>query len=640
MGKKLILVSVLMIILTQSAWAWVYPEHREITLIAIQKLDSAQRAVLDRLWALARKGYESRLDVSVADMSQGEHPKYIDYAAFPAIAGDHSTSAENMVYNILHTDWILNVADITAWLGKGLAESTTRSERAGKLRDSDLRLLRADPEYVSRAGSNNVHFMLSRPAVSTPARAYFDSCFHEGVEINLIGTYNWYHTSALLKARRLSSETLTPDQQAALTLSMLADEAFALHFLQDAFSSGHVAGVWGNAALRKGTHDYYDENGLDVTTWQGERMVLTGDAYMRAADADRAAKTVMMSLKQVLEETTSTQGPSLYVDQPGMFTADTFNIARAMTIPARTIDPVYRDLFDQIWITTPIPGLGTGLGEIPRFRSEIGPFIGIAPAGRVSLLSGGFAPSQQTVGMVPSLEVALHIGLGMDGVLNQSGDGLVFLDLGWRLDGASSIKLQSDPAYGLFGSILAAVPSRDAFYTRLRLPFYVIPGDLIILGPLLALVAPKAMNNVIATAGAGGLIPWQTGLISPIGRFQFILGREVGVCFYGSVDGADSYLIPYDIDGSTDLALVSMRTTHFEFPILEYRPVRTFSRRQSASLVLQISAGMDIPGKVTMLEPTDIGTIDLKTTWFVGFRLAFDWRYYYARKKQTSQIAH
>jgi hypothetical protein len=300
----------------------------------------------------------------------------------------------------------------------------------------------------------------------------------------------------------------------------------------------------------------------------------------------------------------------------------------------------FRDLFERVLISTPVPGLATGLGEIPRFRSEIGPFIGIAPAGRTSLVSGGFGSTQQTIGMIPSLEVALHIGLGMDGVLNQSGDGLVFLDLGWRLDGASSIKLQSDPAYNLFGSILAAVPSRDAFYTRLRLPFYVIPGDLIILGPLLLLVAPKAMNNVVATAGAGGLIPWQTGMITPIGRFQFILGREVGVCFYGSVDGADSFLVPYDSDGSTELALVSMRTTHFEFPILEYRPLRTFSRRQSASLVFQISAGMDIPGKVTMINPTDIGTINVKTTWFVGFLLAFDWRYYYARKKQTSQIAH
>ncbi|MCX6268938.1 MAG: hypothetical protein NTW16_16555 [Bacteroidetes bacterium] len=640
MLKKILLIVFLATTLAHTSRGWVYPEHRDITLAAIQKLDSAHRALLNRLWALARTGYESRLDESVADMTQGEHPKYLDYAAFPAISGDHSTSAENLLFNVLHTDWILNVADITARLKTGLAGSTSKSERSGQLRDSDLRLLRADPEYVTRAGSNNVHFMLARPGVNTSAGAYFDSCSIEGCEINLIGTYKWFHASAIKKARRLSGETLTSEQRASLTLSALADEAFALHFLEDAFSAGHVAGVWGNAALRKGTHDYYDENGLEVTTWQGERLILTGDAYMRPEDAERAARTVMISLKQLLDAADQKSSPSVFSADPIVFTADTFNISKAIKMPFQQPDPAFRELTDALLMTTPVPGLASGLGEIPRFRSELGPFIGIAPAGRVSIISGAFGPSQLTAGMVPSLEVALHIGLGMDGVLNQSGDGLVFLDLGWRLDGASSIKLARDPSYNYFGSILAAVPSRDAFYTRLRLPFYVIPGDLFILGPLLLLVSPKAMNNVIATAGAGGLIPWQTGMITPIGRFQFILGREVGVCFYGSVDGADSFLIPYDIDGSTELALVSMRTTHFEFPVLEYRPVRTFSRRQSASLVLQISAGMDIPGKVTMLEPTNIGTIPLKTTWFVGFRLAFDWRYYYARKKQTSKVAH
>jgi hypothetical protein len=76
-----------------------------------------------------------------------------------------------------------------------------------------------------------------------------------------------------------------------------------------------------------------------------------------------------------------------------------------------------------------------------------------------------------------------------------------------------------------------------------------------------------------------------------------------------------------------------MRTTHLDFPILEYRPVRTFSKRQSASIVMQINAGVDIPGKVTMIEPADIPPVNLKPVWFAGIRIAFDWRYYYAKKK-------
>jgi len=221
----------------------------------------------------------------------------------------------------------------------------------------------------------------------------------------------------------------------------------------------------------------------------------------------------------------------------------------------------------------------------------------------------------------------------MDCILNESGDGLVFVDLGWRLDGASTIKLAYDPAYNYFGSILSAIPSREAFYTRIRMPFYLIPGDLLVLGPLLLILSPKDLTKVIARAGQGGLIPWQTGIGTPVGRFQYILGREIGTCFYGSAQGADAFLLPDATKGQGALSLISMNSTQLEFPFLEYRPMRTFSRRQSASMVVQLNAGVDIPGKVSLASPPDSGPVHAKSIWFVGVRLSFDWRYYYARKK-------
>lgn len=47
---------------------------------------------------------------------------------------------------------------------------------------------------------------------------------------------------------------------------MLADEPFALHFLEDTFASGHVSGTSGDASKRKGTHDFYGQSGLEVFT--------------------------------------------------------------------------------------------------------------------------------------------------------------------------------------------------------------------------------------------------------------------------------------------------------------------------------------------------------------------------------------
>jgi hypothetical protein len=634
MVKKPALIILIVFSFAFNSHAWVYPEHRDITLLAIQKLDSSERVVLVQLWKLARKGYENRLDVLVADATQNEHPKYLDYAAFPAIAGDHSTSAEDMLHTILNTDWILDVADVAARLKNGIAASKNRSEREGELRDSDLRLLRVDPLYVSRAGSNNVHFMLARPDVNTSANDYFATCYKEGSEVNLIGTYTWYHTSAILKARRLATESLSPEQQSTLALAMLADEAFALHFLEDGFSAGHVAGIWGIAAVRKGTHDYYDEHGLEVITWNGKRMVLTGDAYLRSSDAETAANTVLMSLVQVLEATRSSKRLMIYNDQAKVFVPDTFNIAKANITPPRKIDTAFKIIYEDILITTPVPGLATGLGEIPRFRSQLGPFIGIAPAGNFSLVSGGFGESQTRSGVIPGLEFAVHMGLGLDGVLNESGDGLVFLDLGWRQDGASSIKIESDPGYNQFGSILSAIPSREALYARIRMPFYVIPGDLLVAGPFLYFFAPKSFNKMVSTAAQGGLIPWQAGIITSAGKFQFILGREIGVYLYGTLQGADAFLVPDDRLGSDPWALVSVRSTKLDFPFFEYRPIRTFSRKQSASLVIQLHTAVDIPGKVTMVTHPEVEATKLKSVWMIGLKLGFDWRYYYSGGKK------
>ncbi|MEI7982285.1 MAG: hypothetical protein WCI71_11580, partial [Bacteroidota bacterium] len=226
------------------------------------------------------------------------------------------------------------------------------------------------------------------------------------------------------------------------------------------------------------------------------------------------------------------------------------------------------------------------------------------------------------------------------GVLNESGDGLVFLDLGARIDLRSTMKFDfnKDPTMKGFGDFVAAIPTRNAYYIRLRLPFYVIPGDLIILAPLLALTSPNTMQKVVTTAANGGLIPWQTGLPTPIGRFQFVLGREVAICLYGTGKGPDTYLVttpPDEESPEGGQGYYTMYTTRFEFPILEYRPFRTYSSRQTGSLLFQLHAGFDIPGKrVTVFAWGYEPLPETRTILYAGLRLVFDYRYYFSGKKK------
>ena len=64
-GRLFLLVSVFFVWLI--SLAWVYPEHREISLIAIYDLDPDRQQVLAELWASARLGYENRLHALSAD---------------------------------------------------------------------------------------------------------------------------------------------------------------------------------------------------------------------------------------------------------------------------------------------------------------------------------------------------------------------------------------------------------------------------------------------------------------------------------------------------------------------------------------------------------------------------------------------
>jgi len=116
-----------------------------------------------------------------------------------------------------------------------------------------------------------------------------------------------------------------------------------------------------------------------------------------------------------------------------------------------------------------------------------------------------------------------------------------------------------------------------------------------------------------------------TRIETGIGRFQFILGREIGVTLYGIGNRKDVIIVPVE-DQTT---LVNLKSTQLDFPIVEYRPFRTFSTDQSTSLVFQLTFGVDIPHGQYIIAPKYLQTPELKPIWYVSLRTAFDWRYYF-----------
>jgi hypothetical protein len=212
--------------------------------------------------------------------------------------------------------------------------------------------------------------------------------------------------------------------------------------------------------------------------------------------------------------------------------------------------------------------------------------------------------------------------------MNEGGDGLVFLDFGIRTDAPSAKDIQESQALEKLGAIAAQIPARSAYTLRLRLPFWLIPFDLLLAAPTVGLISMPTFMQMAVAAGSGGLIPWQTGIATVIGRFQFILGREVGVSFFGYGKEEDKMLIPISGVPPVQTPIVSLRSIQLEFPFLEYRPFRTFSMNQSSSMVAQLYGGVDIPTKVSVVAPAGAQEPSLRNNWFIGVRVAFDWRYY------------
>jgi hypothetical protein len=606
------LIVLLLILQMVPALAWVFPEHRDIAVLAVEQLDPDRQAQLQRLWAEARIGSESRLCEEVARTSQGAKPDCIDYAAWTAIAGDHSCSARDMLSSVLNAPWILGVARVGAKLKGQLASSARRDQRVNAVRDSDIALERSDPEYVTRATSNDAHFLLARPSVATQPEEYVRLALGPKAGLNALATYVWYHLRALYLAVAISRGNVPAGNRSVAVRAALADEAFALHFLEDSFAAGHVTGNWGNSAVRKGTHDYYSEHGVSLVTWSGHAFVAAGDAYMRPEDAERAAAAVRDSLAQLIDAFVDKVelGEGVQAESAG---PEAFDVCHESQLPSAAATRADLMTLVPIVVQTPVPALSAGRGEFPRFRAELGTFVGLSAAFRSGALSRGFGATQADVNSSAGLESAVRFGIGLEGVLNESSDGLVFAEVGAREDRHAS------------GA--AIVPGRGALTTRLRMPFWLIPGDLLLAGPVLAFTSRTALTKMAVQAANGGLIPWQAGIATRFGRLQFVFGREVSASFYDN-NSDHPFIIPTPGVPPVNLTLVALKSIQIEFPILEYRLFRTFSLNQSSGLMIQPYIGFDLPTSSSVVSPAGAPNPHLHTIITTGIRVVFDWRHY------------
>lgn len=613
------------------ASAWIYPEHRDIATEAISRLSPEDRAALEALWAEARAGYGGPLCEPLSAGDQGPRPSCIDFAALPALAGDHSCSPAQVLDTVLPSTWILGVARVSAETKAALSGAKTREERLQAAATNNLKLQVVDPEYATRAGANNAHFHL--PRNGDDVLAYVRSCIAEGTPLNALGLYAQYHIAALALAQRLAAAEIPAADRAVAARDVIALEGFSIHWLEDIYASGHSVGTWGSNAWRKGTHDYYNEFGIDTVDWKGRTVQAFGDGNMKPSDLARASAAVADSLRQLADALrpgdelgklagSFGQGPAII---------RSFDSCKEMGQPPAKGSPQMATHFQEQIERMPRPALGPGEVHVPRFRDELGPFVGAYGA-----LSGGvaFGSAAQT-SATGSVGAGLRLGFGSEGLTGSVGTGIAFLEAGFEAETAQKNSCGDAPGCAVIGTaaLFPQAPARTGLSLGMRMPFWLIPGDMLLLGPALALASPAALSKVGVEAASGGLVPWQQSFTTGAGIFQVIAGREVRVVLFGYFSDVLAVVPGGTLpDGSNPYVVVKFQSVQLEFPVLEWTPFRTFATQLTFAAQLQLGFTVGLIASQEVLYPVG-ASFSSGPSWSIWLRGTFDGRYFFGSRE-------
>ncbi len=259
------------LLLTASpARAWYFPEHVILSSDGHNELPPEVRAIIASAVADARKEGLSiceRTDLRLEDalldaplqtpmINTPKSVACVPYAALSGLAGDHSSDVAEL-RTVLTSRKGVELVSAVAYEWRRFKESARRGptslDRMSFVHELDVALYFLDPGYVTRARATRVHFR----DVGRSFDAMLGDLARDGRIDEVIARFVFHHMRSLVLAAT------------GKRTEALLDHAFAVHFLQDAFASGHL--VMSNASWAEGRdavrwrHDAFNADGLPVT---------------------------------------------------------------------------------------------------------------------------------------------------------------------------------------------------------------------------------------------------------------------------------------------------------------------------------------------------------------------------------------
>ena len=623
----------LLVVMPSPALAWIWPEHRDIAVAALNDLPAGERKALDAMWGEAQKIGGKQVCTRLVDpAAQPDDVKFgdwdtvcVDFASFPALAADHSCSSDELWADASKEPWAVKVVWVASRTKSRLASAKDPAQTEDVWSLSHLAMQYVDPRYLTRAEGNNAHFLVPRLPVEQKEtlETYLDRVLLPGADINATGLYTEYHMLALRLAALYHEAPAS--ERADLARRALLAEGVALHFLEDSFSSGHYSAIWGGAAWAKGTHDYYSTIGLTTMTWKGDLFASHGDAHMTEQDMKVAAVTVRRSLAQVASAAEGRMPLASRPLSPEEKAIEALNFCKAEHLPPPPDDLVARSATTMVLRDTPVPAGGKDTIHPPRARADMGPFVGAISGYTLGTALGGY-DSWANTRLRSEFEIGARLGFGLEGLLTRSMDGQMWLQ-GELVAGPVQLDLgcstcprpgkRTDPA-------VPRVGSRTALKLSMRMPFYVLPFDLILLTPILMFTSPESLTAVVFASAGGGLLPIQRKMETSLGTFQFMAGREIGLTLWGYTGHTNQFI---DIPETGSARVINYNSLEWDFPVFEYIPPRVFATTLSLAAEFQLGFSVEFPNGATVNATGE--AYGLGPSWNIYLRFRLDARKYF-----------
>jgi hypothetical protein len=361
-------------------------------------------------------------------------------------------------------------------------------------------------------------------------------------------------------------------------------------------------------------------------TWKGDLFASHGDAHMSEQDMKVAAVTIRQSLAQVASAAEGRMPLASRAISPAEKEVEALNFCKAEHLPPPADDAVARSATTMVLRTTPVPAGGKDTIHPPRARADMGVFVGAISGYSLGTALGGY-DSWANARIRSEFEIGARLGLGLEGLLTTNMDGQVWVQ-GEMVSGPVQLDLgcTTCPGGQRTEPAVPRVGARTALKLSLRMPFYVVPFDLILLTPIMMFTAPDALTSVVFAAAGGGLLPierkWETG----IGTFQLMAGREIGLTLWGYT-GHTNQFFDTPTTNPDSFRVVDYNSLEFDFPVLEFVPPRVFATTLSLAAEFQLGFSVEFPQGAAYHgtgEPFGLGP-----SWNIYLRFRLDARKYF-----------